>query len=137
MKLTDTVTNEVVHLPNDLLWVDEYNWTPVGKTSKYSLAGALIIEQSVRLAGRPITLEPSDDSMAWVTRATVNKLRSMAATLNRKFRLKLEYPQDTREFLVTFAPEDSPIESRPVKPFPEHDSNAWHHIKLKFIEVAE
>lgn len=137
MKLIDQVTLAEILLPNDLLWVDEFRWTPVASSSSYSLAGSLIIEQGVKLAGRPITLEPPDNEMAWVSRATHAALRAAAATPARRFKLMLEYPTDAREFLVAFAPVDDPIDGNPVKGFPEHEPDSWFSVKLKFIEVAE
>lgn len=137
MKLIDQVTLAVINLPNDLLWVDEFRWSPVASTSSYSLAGSLIIEQGVKLAGRPITLEPPDNEMAWVSRSTHEALRAAAAIPARRFKLVLEYPTDLREFLVAFAPVDDPIDGNPVKGFPEHEPDAWFSVKLKFIEVAE
>lgn len=135
MKLVDQTSLAEIALPNDLLWVDEFKWTPVTSTGSYSLAGALIIEQGVKLAGRPITLEPPDSGMAWVPRSTVQALKEAAALTSRTFRLMLEYPTDIREFLVTFAPDTDPIEASPVKGFPEHTSDAWFQVKLKFVEV--
>lgn len=137
MKLIDQVSGNVISLPNDLLWVDEFRWTPVASSSSYSLAGSLIIEQGVKLAGRPITLEPPDNEMAWVSRATHAALRAAAAIPARRFKLMLEYPTDAREFLVAFAPVDDPIDGNPVKGFPEHEPDSWFSVKLKFIEVAE
>lgn len=136
MKLIDQVTQREIHLPNDMLWVDEFNWTPVASTSSYSLAGSLIIEQGVKLAGRPITLEMPDNEMAWISRATHEALRAAAALPARRFKLVFEYPSDIREFLVAFAPVDDPVDGRPIKGFPEHEPNAWFSVKLKFIEVA-
>ena len=72
MRLVDQTSLAEIALPNDLLWVDEFKWTPVSSTGSYSLAGSLIIEQGVKLAGRPITLEPPELEMAWVARATVS-----------------------------------------------------------------
>lgn len=135
MKLIDQVTLEEILLPNDLLWVDEFRWTPVASSSWYSLAGSLIIEQGVKLAGRPITLEPPDNEMAWVSRSVHEALRAAAAIPARRFKLVLEYPTDSREFLVAFAPVDDPIDGNPAKGFPCHEAGDWFRVSLQFIEV--
>ena len=137
MKLIDQVTLAEILLPNDLLWVDEFRWTPVASSSSYSLAGALIIEQGVKLAGGPISLEGPDNEMAWISRTVHEALRAAAATPARRFKLMLEYPTDAREFLVAFAPVDDPIDGNPVKGFPEQEPDSRFSEKLKFIEVAE
>lgn len=135
MRLVDQTSLAEIALPNDLLWTDEFKWTPVSSTGSYSLAGSLIIEQGVKLAGRPITLEPPELEMAWVPRSTVHALKEAAALPARKFKLLLEYPTDSREFLVVFAPDTDPVEASPVKGFPEHTPDAWFQVKLKFVEV--
>lgn len=134
MRLIDQVTLEELPLPNDLLWTDEFQWTPVQATNTYTLTGALIIEQGVRQAGRPITLA-ADPDMAWVTRATVQKLRDWSAIAGRKFKLVLEYATDVRQFVVVFRHEGDPVGAAPVKGFPGHADGDWFRVSLKFIEV--
>lgn len=121
-------------LPNDMFWVDEFKWQPAVSTKTYSLTGALIIEGGVRLAGRPISLEPKND-MAWIPRSTVLTLRSWAALFNRKLELKLEYPTDTRVFTVVFDTQLIAVEASAVKEFPQHRPDDWFSVKLRFIEV--
>lgn len=135
MKLIDQVTLQELALPNDLLWTDELSWTPVVATNTYTLTGSLIIEQGVRQAGRPITLQ-ADPDMAWVTRTTVETLRAWSAITDRRFKLVLQYPTDTREFLVVFRHDGDPIQASPVKGFPEHRPDDWFRVALKFLEVV-
>lgn len=136
MKLVALAGGDFISLPNDLLWKDELSWVPPLAKETYALNGALIIEASTRLAGRPITLEPPDDSMGWVTRAVVEKLRTWASLPDVKYKLVLEYPDDKREFLVRFRHSASPVESSPVKGFPEHAAGDWFKVSLKLIEVV-
>lgn len=134
MKLKDLTTLEELNLPNDMFWVDELKWQPAISTKTYSLTGALIIEGGVRLAGRPITLEPKND-MAWIPRSLALTLRSWASLFNRKFKLRLEYPTDTREFFVCFDTQSIAVEASAVKEFPQHSPDDWFSVKLRFIEV--
>ncbi len=55
--ILDTLT-----LPTDLIWIDEFDWTPVQQTQTYSITGALIIESGVKKAGREITLSGDNSS---------------------------------------------------------------------------
>ncbi len=135
MRLIDQVTFQELALPNDLLWTDELSWTPVMATNTYTLTGSLIIEQGVRQAGRPITLQAEPD-MAWVTRTTVETLRAWSAIAGRRFKLVLEYPTDVRQFLVVFRHDGDPIAANPVKGFPEHRPDDWFRVSLKFLEVV-
>lgn len=136
MKLKDTVTNEEISLPNGLIWVDEFDWTPLQATNTYTLSGALVIEQGKRLAGRPISLESPQDDMAWVSRGLVSVLLSWAQRAERRFLLSLEYPTDTRQFLVVFNCSVDPIGARPVRGFASHTPESEFRVALKFIEVA-
>lgn len=137
MILTDLVTLEQLQLPNDLMWVDEFNWSPVASTHTYTLAGALIIEQGVKQAGRPITLRSEQDDMAWVTRQTAQRLKAFSAIAGRLFKLKFEYPTDSREFQVMFSLDTAEaVTASPVKGFPGHQDGDWFKIAMKLLEVV-
>ncbi len=65
-------------LPSALSWTDEYTWSPVVQTQTYTTTGALLIEEATKQAGRPYTLEGSEDR-TWCTRALVDTLHAWAA----------------------------------------------------------
>lgn len=135
MRLIDQTTLQTIILPNDLLWADEFEWSAVESTNTYTLTGSLIVEQGVKQAGRPISLRAEPD-MAWVTRATVDQLRAAAAIAGRQFQLVLEYPNDTRTFLVIFDTTSNPISAAPVKGFPGHSASDFFRVELKFLEIV-
>lgn len=134
MRLTDKTTLQNLSLPNDLLWANEFEWSAVESTHTYSLSGALIVEQGVKQAGRPINLKAEAD-MAWVTRAVVSTLHTWAAIPNRIFELGLEYAADTRTFNVIFDNSTTSVIAKPVKGFPGHSAGDYFHVELKLIEV--
>lgn len=137
MILTNIGSGVSVTLPNDLLWKDEFEWSPVATNKSTSLSGALIIEQGVRQAGRPISLEPPPD-MAWVKRSVADTLRAwcalpgMAENTPRLFTLQLQYPTDTRSFTVMM----ESISATPVKEFPSHSLDDAFIVSLKLLQVA-
>lgn len=136
MRLINLATSASVVLPHDLLWVDEFNWSPVTTVLNYTLPGALVVESSKKLTGRPITLQSNFDDMGWVKRTDVLVLQNWAALENQQFRLNLEYETDTRQFTVLFDQSNTPITASPVKGFPSHLSDDWFRITLKLIEVV-
>ena len=136
MKLTDEVTLQTIDLPNDLLWEDEFNWAKVLSSSVYSVTGSLLLDYGTKLEGRPLTFSAIDKEMAWVTRATVQTLLQWSSIPARRFTLLLEYPTDTRQFLVVFAASEDRVQSAPIRGFPGHEDSDWFSIRLKFIEVA-
>jgi hypothetical protein len=69
------ITLGAVALPSGLIWGNEFDWHPVAQATEYSLTGALILEQSIKQAGRLITLTGGKD-FAWLTRAQVKALKA-------------------------------------------------------------
>lgn len=67
----------VLDLPSSLSWSDELSWSAVEQTQTYTATGALLIEEATKQAGRPYTLEGSDDR-AWCERGLVLALKSWA-----------------------------------------------------------
>lgn len=66
-------TKEWIELPQDMRWLDEFDWAKVAQTSpEYTLGGAIIIEQGTKLSGRPITL---GGEWIWLPRITLETLR--------------------------------------------------------------
>ena len=68
-----------VQLPQDLEWVDEFSWSPIQQNIETTLTGALVVQESKQLRGRPITLVGKED-MAWITRAVGDQLSTMRNT---------------------------------------------------------
>lgn len=126
---------ETLDLPNDMLWEDEFSWSPVVRKTEYSLTGALIVEVAKKQAGRPITLRPPDQEMAWVERSVVQTLRSWQDQTALRMLLVLEYASDTRQFVVSFADGAEPMGASPVKGFPGHAGEDYFRLTLKLVEV--
>lgn len=136
MILRDLSTSTDLTLPNDLLWVDEFNWSPVKKTSSRGLTGSLIVQQGLASNGRPITLAPPADDQAWVDRTTVQTLRDWAASTTKTFTLTFNYATDTRVFNVMFRPDvEDPVSARPVSGFDNHLASRDWLVTLKLIET--
>ncbi|MGX5834298.1 hypothetical protein ACWIJ6_09150 [Aeromonas piscicola] len=60
-------------LPDDLVWRDEFDWSPVEQVVTPTLSGALLVEETPRPEGRPITL------VGHCARATVLRLKALEA----------------------------------------------------------
>ena len=117
-------------LPADMVWTDEFIWPTVVKSTEYTLTGALVVDSAQRLAGRTITLAGADD-YGWITRATVDALRTLASALPGQYVLTLA---DARSFNVVFAPED-PIAAQPIAPVADPGADFWYVATVKLIEV--
>ena len=126
---------DAVDLSDELMWVDEFEWSKVASNDEeYSIAGALIIEQSEKLAGRPITLERPDDLTGSATRGIVKTLHEFANLKGQRFRLTFERGGE-RHFTVMIKT-GNPLKTEPVKGFvgKNTDDEVWF-CNLYFIEV--
>lgn len=136
MRLTRNDNSDYVVLPNGLWWKDELNWSTAISSEERSLTGALIIQGAHRIKGRPITLEPAQPDMGWASRADAMVLQEWAAIFGLKFTLALEYPTDSRSFVVSFRQNGVPFEAEHVKGFPGHANTDWYRVTLRLLEVT-
>lgn len=125
-------------LPPDLHWEDEFQWDPIAQTVKQLLPdetgeSALLIQETKKKAGRPITLS-SGTNRAWMTRTAVEALRTLAATRPALTLLMEGRPNKAVRFRFEGG---SAITATPAGgPYPEPPTgNDYHEVTIKLIEV--
>jgi hypothetical protein len=98
------ITLEGMQLPDELMWIDEFEWSDVKATTKQTIQGKFIVQEAKvpSEAGRHITLS-SDDS--WITRNDVLILQEMTNDTGRQFLLSMH---DGRTYLCRFRQWDMP-----------------------------
>ena len=130
--LTHTESSITLTLPDALSWADEYTWSPVEQTKTYTTTGALLIEEGVKQAGRPITLEGSEDR-TWCTRAVVDQLHAWARTAGIVLVLTLRGVAHS----VTFDHERGALLGLPVLFYADGaiESTDWYVPTLRFLEL--
>lgn len=84
-----------IQLPADLYFSDEFSFCYVVQSQEYAVDGTLHLDEKVKLTGREITLEGSDQR-GWITKATADLLFGFVTT-NKKMVLTLS---DGRSFNV-------------------------------------
>ncbi len=100
------ITLEGLQLPNEMVWIDEFEWSKVKATTKRTIQGKFIVQegQVPSDAGRSITLA-SDD--AWIERDDVQTLQEMSNIPGRELLLTMH---DGRTYLSRFRHwEESPF----------------------------
>lgn len=132
-----TVQLAAVALPADLQWSDEFTWLPTAHQVELACDGALIVEESAQLAGRPITLEgrmEGSTGFALVSRATVTALRALASAPQLvPLSLLLE---DGRTFDVRFRHGDgAAVEAKPMKHIAPHEDADLYSLTLRLMQV--
>jgi len=125
------ITLDEIELPGQMFWSDEL-WSPVVQQEEYSTTGALILDESEKQAGRPITLGGRDYT-CWVTRAVVDLLLAKASVKGTVMTLTLE---DEREFQVRFRYESGKaIEANPIYYRVPAQPEDWYTLTIKLITV--
>jgi hypothetical protein len=125
------ITLDTVTLPEDLVWEDEFSWTPVEQASDYTLGGALVVETAARLAGRPVTLAGAEDQ-GWITRTTLEALYALAQAPSTGLALTLA---DGRSLTVVFRHGGPAIEARPVVRVSPPAVDAQYIVTVRLLEV--
>ncbi len=118
-------------LDPDLLWSDEDNWHPVQQNVQRTITGALDVQAAAMNKGRPITLEPEDDSSAWMQSAVVVQLRNWAAVPGLQLVLTLR--NETRT--VIFRHQDGGLEARPVVHYRDRVTTDWYLCVIRLMEI--
>lgn len=124
------ITLGSITLPADLLWTDEFDWTPIQQNKNYTLTGALVIESGKMLAGRPITLSGGDNH-GWASRATV---KALYAALDADTTMTLTL-NDARTFSVKFDHAATPIQARQIVDYNNPADSDHYSLTLKLITV--
>jgi hypothetical protein len=128
---THTLSNGTLTatLPADLLWTDEYASAPVRSNVTQTLDGGAIVEQSLWVKGRPVTLEGADDH-GWLAKSELDTLMTIIGTPGA---LTLTLADD-RVLSVVVAPGEA-IKARPIWPTAFPQAGDWYVITLSLIQV--
>lgn len=133
-KITNVSTGAVIELDDEMYPSDEHDWSSVVSSTKYALDGTMIVEQSVRQAGRPYTMRAPDD-MGWLPRETVNALKSERDKLGSTFWLDYLADGAVKRVKVMFDTTGDAITARPVKDFISPSLDDLFIVTLRFLEI--
>jgi hypothetical protein len=128
--MTGTLILDGLSLPADLLWVDEFDWTPTEQTETRTLTGALVFETAQKIAGRPITLAGTRES-GWATKAQVD---AVFAKLSNTTVMVLAMPNGAT-FNVKFRNKDKPIESKPIMDYRVMEVDDFYDLTIRLMTV--
>lgn len=129
MTLNDGVTT--ITLPDDLEWVDEYNWSSVLQDIQPLIGGGLIISESSSTKGRPVTLVSGEQ--VWVNKSVVDSLMTLVNTVGKTYTLTLP---DARTLQVVFDRKSgNPVDATPVWRRTVQVPDSPYILALKLMEV--
>jgi len=124
------ITLDTLDLPADLIWTDEFRWSPVAQKESVTLDGALVVQAMAQQTGRPITLAGGEDH-AWVRRSLLAQLRALSVTPGLEMTLTLN---DGIARTVVFTGER--LTADPVWTVSDPDDEQPYVVSLFFREVA-
>lgn len=116
-------------LPNNVIWLDEFHFNQVEQTRERSLLGGLIIQQGVKLYGRPITLD------LWLDRQALDAIYVKEASVSHAMPMTLP---DGREYTVIFdRSRGLAVEADPVAPYADASNTPdWkYRVTLRLVTV--
>ena len=126
------MTLDDITLPDDLLWINEFDWNPVAQTTERSLSGALLVQEGQLSHGRSVVLSGNGEA-GWVSRRTVKSLYALSKVANKTMSLTLP---DGRQFSVIFdRANGSGLETRQLIPFAYPDDDDLYLVTLRLITV--
>lgn len=121
-----------IALHKDLYWQDEFVWQEVEQTATRTITGAMIIQNGVKTAGRPITLVSEDGKSAAMSREVIVALRNWAAVPGKQLTLSIRGQSHN----VIFRLQDAPaIDVAPWVHYDSVDDDDFYIGTLKFITV--
>lgn len=133
-------TIDGIEVPDDLQWSDEFASWKVGQTVRTSLTGALIIHESVRQAGRPITLESGQDGTRWFGVVTLDVLNALVASeedAGAPFDVVMPaHNSSTRTFRCTWRRDSgNAIVARPIRFISPYVDGDFFAVTLRLLQV--
>lgn len=116
-------------LGGNVVWMDEFDWSPVGQSCEVAGDGALVVEHtSTPRGGRPLTLH-----CGWQTRAVVRTLVALRDALPQTWmELRLD---DGREFQVLFRHEAGALSAVPVQRLVVQEETDMYDVTLNLMGV--
>ena len=133
-KLTNIVTGNVIILSDSLYPDAEHDWSSVVSSTKYALDGTMIVEQSVRQAGRPYAMQ-APDGHGVLSRATVNALKTECNKLGATFWLDYLADGAVKRVKVIFDTTQEAINATPIKGSTSPQLTDYYNVKLSFLEI--
>lgn len=133
MAFTLSKDGTVITLPPDLVWADEFAWSPVSQGTERSITGALLVDVLVRVGGRPITLTGTERH-AWLLRPEVQALRAWLALPEQVFTLGIH--GTTHQVLFDHGTEETSraLVVAPTVDFSDPaDADYYCNLTLKFV----
>lgn len=121
-----------IELDDQFEWTDEYEWDAVAQEQERSITGALLVQEGVKLHGRPITL--ASNGGVWTPLSLVRQLELLRDQPGRVMPLTLP---DGRQFSVIFnRVNGAPLVATPLERLVNPPDDWPYEVTLRLITVG-
>lgn len=125
------ITLDGITLSGSLQWKDRFSHSPVAQSTKRTLGGGLVVFSKGLVAGRPVTLEATEET-GWITKAMLDSLASKAAVPGAVY--SLDYHGEVLS--VVFRHDEPPaLDFLPLVPKAAPDAGDYFIGALKLLSV--
>lgn len=132
MKLKNLTTLEIVRLPFEFYWLNEFEGSPLEEREERGATGTLHIHQQEKEGGRPFKVG-ADPESNWIKVSELRLLYSWLRTTGVMIEVSEIAPFDNRVFKVSFnQSEKNPIEATPVITAVPLDEHQYYHATFNF-----
>ncbi len=122
--------NEILKLHSQFDWIDEYEWTAIAQSNPvYTLTGSQIIQQGIKKAGRPITLDGTDTRTSRVDVETLQEWANISGLT-----MTLTHPKGKIYKVIFVRPFITNLQAKKYRPSDQEGKDKFR-FNLHFITV--
>jgi len=126
--------NLSIILPNDSVWVNEFSFSPISDSKKFTNGGRMEVTEKRILKNRSIKIDCGNAVPGVPNQITRLKVEQLISLRNSGANCYLTIA-DGRSFKVKFDNENGHIEASPMIPYAVHHPNDLYHLVLNFYEI--
>lgn len=121
-----------LELDDQFEWIDEFAWDAVEQGQERTLTGALVVQEGLKLYGRPITLAANGG--VWTPLSVVRQLEALRD--QRGLVMPLTLPGGATHSVIFNRASGQALEAKPIERLVEPGPDDPYEITLRLITVA-
>ena len=121
-----------IELDDQFEWVDEFGWDAVAQEQERSLNGKLIVQEGLKVYGRPITL--ASNGGVWTPLSVVRQLEALRD--QRGLVMALTLPDGRQESVIFSRADGAPLEAKQIHRWVNPPPDDPYDVTLRLITVA-
>lgn len=123
---------DTLELDDQFEWIDEFAWDAVEQGQERTLTGALVVQEGLKLYGRPITLAANGG--VWTPLSVVRQLEALRD--QRGLVMPLTLPGGATHSVIFNRASGQALEAKPIERLVEPGPDELYEITLRLITVA-